>query len=44
MPQHTSDAQVTDAQLSAAKSSDAQFDGGVVTAPWMGLHYRIEGP
>jgi hypothetical protein len=44
MTQHTSDAQSADAQHSAAQSSDAQFDGELVTAPWMGLHYRTEGP
>jgi hypothetical protein len=44
MSQHTSDAQSADAQLSAAQSSDAQYDGELVTAPWMGLHYRTGAP
>jgi hypothetical protein len=39
MPQQTSDAELTDAQFSVA-----QVDGELVTAPWMGLHYRIDGP
>jgi hypothetical protein len=42
MTQHTS----RELQSEAWDSADRQgeFDGELVTAPWLGLHYRSEAP
>lgn len=39
-------AAAAEARSAAAQFPDVQdaFDGELVTAPWMGLHYRTEAP